>query len=100
MCWQRRGGCPLASLPVAPSCTPSRPRHLPAPAPCPALHRVAEAIKDDERKAETGERERREALQVGAVHCQLGMPALESSGCGDGQGFRKCIWLQFKAITK
>lgn len=41
--------------------------------------RVAEAIKDDERRAETLEREKREALQArgrhgGKLHCRLCVP--------------------------
>lgn len=54
---------------VLPSCTPcslSQPMRL-SPCPSDSVCRVAEAIKGDERQAETTERERREALQVPAV---------------------------------
>lgn len=72
--WRRRCGrrrrrlCRVA----VPRCACPAPRELGAgfkpgahpPTPRAPLYRVAEAIKEDERRAETGERERREALQV------------------------------------
>ena len=53
--------CLLARQPAGPQ---TASLHTPA---LPASASVAEAIKDDERRAETRERERREALQVPAL---------------------------------